>query len=194
LDVGTSGLTASSAQNHSLTYETPEKCWRIADGSNYLRHTGTGDFAYGSSRDDSGSGTLGSSESFYNSRDMLIFKLSDKSSLEIPKDVANKVVDEGGSVSGPPKPDYDAFITPSGEKAGETAVVEEAVTVNGQYFSDPSTSDLESDFRKTTYAESEAIDGKVMSDKSVIYGDDDYDAFEAYEPNTFSVALSALGQ
>lgn len=194
LDVGTSGLTASSAQNHSLTYETPEKCWRIADGSNYLRHTGTGDFAYGSSRDDSGSGTLGSSESFYNSRDMLIFKLSDKTSLEIPKDVANKVVDEGGTVSGPPKPDYDAFITPSGEKTGETAVVEETVTVNGQYFSDPSTSDLESDFRKNTYAESEAIDGKVMSDKSVIYGDDDYDAFEAYEPNTFSVALSALGQ
>jgi len=33
-----------------------------------------------------------------------------------------------------------------------------------------------------------------MSDKSVIYMDDDYDAFESYDPNTFAVTLSALGQ
>ena len=85
------------------------------------------------------------------------------------------------------KPDYPAYITPSGEKHGETALDE----VPGQYWSDPATSQLEND---RWFSGRASDDGKVLTDKSVIYGDDDYNAFSSYEPNTFGVALSALGQ
>ena len=34
----------------------------------------------------------------------------------------------------------------------------------------------------------------MLTDKSVVYGKDDYDAFSSYADNTFSVTLSALGQ
>ena len=95
---------------------------------------------------------------------------------------------------GPPKPDYGEFIPTEGGLEGETALNKDGVTVKGQYFSDPSSSDIETQFRQESYADSKIIDGKVVTDKSVIYGADDYDAFDHYDPNTFSVALSALGQ
>ena len=90
-----------------------------------------------------------------------------------------------GSQSGATKPDYPAYITPSGAMNGQTALDD----VAGQYWSDPATSQLEGWF-----AGVKADDGKVLTDKSVLYGRDDYGAFATYKPNTFGVSLSALGQ
>ena len=95
---------------------------------------------------------------------------------------------------GPDKPDYGEFLPTTDGLKGETALNKDDVTVKGEYFSDPSTSDIETQFRQDSYEASKVIDGKVVTDKSVIYGADDYGAFDHYDPNTFSVALSALGQ
>lgn len=85
------------------------------------------------------------------------------------------------------KPTYPPYTPTSGAKTGETMIGD----VPGQYWSDPATSQLEND---RYFAGRSADDGKVLSDKSVVYGDDDYGAFEHYDPNTFGVALSVLGQ
>ena len=191
-------ISGTSGTN-TLNYQTPENCWRINNGDNYLRNQG-GAFSRGSGNDGTHSYNGGPSTTLYNSRDMLIFKLSDVTELAIPSDV---VADNSGNSSNQtevPKPNYGSFVVPSGSKHDDTAVIQkdndgnEIARVEGEYFSDPATSNLEINYRKDTYAESEKIDGKVMTDKSVIYGDDDYNAFSTYEPNTFGVTLSALGQ
>lgn len=92
------------------------------------------------------------------------------------------------------KPDYGEFLPTTDGLQGNTALTQGDVTIKGQYWSDPATSDIETQFRQPTYEDSQTIDGKVVTDKSVIYGKDDYGAFESYDANTFSVALSALGQ
>ncbi|MDO4815892.1 MAG: SpaA isopeptide-forming pilin-related protein [Bacillota bacterium] len=91
----------------------------------------------------------------------------------------------GSGNTGATKPTYPAYIDVSGAKYGNTI----ASGVAGEYWSDPSTSRLESWFTGV-----KKDDGKVLTDKSVIYGKDDYGAFSSYEPNTFGVTLSALGQ
>ncbi len=70
--------------------------------------------------------------------------------------------------------------------------------------SDPSTSQIEAKFcldgsetdAKALYDKQAKNNGRVVSDKSVIYGTDDYNAFDAkdYKKGEFSVALSTLGQ
>lgn len=185
-------LLYSTSTNLTLSYITPENCWRIANGSDYLRNLGEGEYTYSSSSD----GTHWT-EVHYHSRDMLIFKLSDVTSLQIPPDVNNSSGDVGAPGVIPDKPTYDSFITPDGSKDGETKVTDEndeSIFVKGNYYSDPSTTDIESEFRKPTAAEQEPNDGKVLTDKSVIYRSDDYGAFSSYEPNTFGVTMSALGQ
>lgn len=75
------------------------------------------------------------------------------------------------------------------------------------YASDPATANIESVFGSKTKPEVGAAlyniqrenDGRVLTDKSVIYGSDDYNAsgvagFGRYEAGDFSVTLSALGQ
>ena len=183
-------VISGNSVNLSFTYETPENGWRIANGNYYLRNAGTGAFNATNSND----GAYNSSNPYYYTRDMLLFKLSDKTSLTIPDDVVNGSDSPGDGTTGPAKPDYGAFIVPTDGLEGETAVIEGDVTVKGQYYSDPSTSNIETQFRQNSYEDSKIIDGKVVTDKSVIYGADDYDAFDHYDPNTFSVALSALGQ
>lgn len=96
-------------------------------------------------------------------------------------DMSNGSGSQGGAV----KPDYPAYITPSGAMNGETALDD----VTGRYWSDPATSQLEGWFDGI-----KTDDGKVLTDKSVVYGRDDYGAFATYQPNTFGVSLSALGQ
>lgn len=174
-----------------VTYVTPENGFRIANGSNYLRNPGTGSFGYSSSTD----GEYNSKVPYNYTRDMLIFKLSDITELAIPKDFKEELTDGADGTQVPKKPEYGEFINPSGEKTGDTSLSDETGTVNGKYYSDPSTSNLEIHYRENNDLEKQKInDGKVMSDKSVIYGHDDYGAFESYEPNTFGVVLSTLGQ
>lgn len=193
LNVNDNSLLSNSATNHTLSYETPENCWRIRNGNYYLRNTGEGDFTRSNANDGSGKGTSGQTTTYYYTRDMLIFKLSDVTSLNIPSDVGSESTEGGSSAAGPAKPDYEDFITPSSGKTGDTAIAFDGTSVSGKYYSDPATSNLESNYRKDTYAKSEAIDGKVMTDKSVIYAGDDYDAL-SYGGNTFGVTLSVLGQ
>lgn len=338
-------LIGGQSENLTVTYKMPEQGWRFVNGSNYLRNRGTGAFEFSGGND----GQYGNTTNYYYySRDMLIFKLSDVTELEIPDDVVHVSTDGGtemvlvtdastlsagdriiiaaqnydfalsttqnsgnrGSASitkdgsnctisdetqiitlregatsgtfaldvdnkylygyvttyywntysylgttstldnsaswsisiasdtgvatikanisnnrsylrynasskvfcnyasnanqnvviykviplGPPKPDYGEFLPVTGKCDGNTELVKDGVTVNGQYFSDPSTSNIETQFRQPSYEASQIIDGKVVTDKSVIYGKDDYGAFQHYPPNTFSVALSALGQ
>lgn len=85
------------------------------------------------------------------------------------------------------KPDYPDYIVTSGAKEGATSIGE----VTGTYYSDPGTSQIEND---KYFNDRPADDGKVITDKSVVYGDDDYGVFDNYDPNTFGVELSALGQ
>lgn len=68
------------------------------------------------------------------------------------------------------------------------------VKITGTAYSDKATSQIESIFAGTNNSGSVDNDGRVLTDKSVIYGKDDYGAFSSYDANTFSVTLSALGQ
>lgn len=177
----------------TLSYITPENVWRISNYSD-LRNAGTGAFAKRSASSTDGS-YYSSGVNYYNTEDMLIFKLSDVTSLTVPPDVlGDNNSGSGGEAIAPDKPDYGEFIVPTGGLTGQTEVTEGGTTVKGEYYSDPATSDIETQFRQESFEASSAIDGKVVTDKSVIYGADDYAAFDSYEPNTFSVALSTLGQ
>lgn len=91
----------------------------------------------------------------------------------------------GSGDEGATKPEYPSYIDVSGGKHGNTA----SGGVAGEYWSDPSTSQLESWFKGVS-----KDNGKVLTDKSVIYGHDDYNAFDSYAPNTFGVTLSTLAQ
>ena len=135
-------------------------------------------------------------------RNMLIFKLVN-TTLTVPSDVAGSA-SAGTAAPGTvkdPNP-YQTFTDPGEKQVGEdkTAVTDDTVTVTGSYYSDAPTSDIEWEFRihtgnqKADFEAHQANDGKVLTDKSVIYGDDAYGAFNDSDPNTFSVTLSTLGQ
>lgn len=181
----------STSATLTLSYHTPENVWRFQNGSYYLRNSGTGAFGITNSSD----GQYNSNAVYYYTRDMMIFKLSDVTKLEIPEDVTIDYDTSEGENAGPAKPNYGDFIIPSISQTGSTAVTDQqGNSVSGSYFSDPSTSDIETQFRQDSYEASQVIDGKVVTDKSVIYGKDDYGAFGSYAGNTFSVTLSTLGQ
>lgn len=180
-----------------LKYYTPENCWRIRtvsdneDGTS-LKNPGTGAFTYSSGNN--GTGSWG--ETRYYQSDMLILKLDETAAPVVPEDFTEEQTGNAGAATAPEKPNYGDFITPSDSKTGPTELTDPqgGEAVQGEYFSDTATSNLESQFRKDTVEENRINDGKVLSDKSVIYGMDDYGAFSSYAPNTFSVTLSALGQ
>lgn len=88
-------------------------------------------------------------------------------------------------------------------QAGQTPVTGAEMT----YASDPATANIESEFGSKSKTETgEALynlqkknDGRILTDKSVVYGADDYGAtgiegYGNYDPGDFSVTLSALGQ
>lgn len=190
LYLSNSSFISTNSTSNSLEYQSAEHTWyigyrRSAYSSTYrLQNAGTGAFSRGTASN--------------NQTDMLIFKLSDVTSLDVPADITdgnNSGTDTEGNFQ---MPDYDDVIDPSGSKEGETsltgAVGSSTVTIKGQYSSDPSTADIERQYQEESYADHEANDGKVMSDKSVIYMADDYGAFKEYAPNTFSVALSTMAQ
>jgi LPXTG-motif cell wall-anchored protein len=104
------------------------------------------------------------------------------------------------------KPDYAAYTPVSGVQE-ETDTLGELHTVAGATVtctSDASTSQIESKLgmAKSTLSADEQFeiqeknDGRLITDKSVVYGGDDYSAIGAsnYDAGDFSVALSAVGQ
>ena len=167
-----SGTTLFKTSSENLTFvkESPENTWKIKNGDYYLTYD----------RDEK---LLSSNSSENARRDMFVLRLVD-TELLIPKDTE---VINNGIPDLPEKPEYDN-ITPSGEKSGNTTL-EELKGFSIGYTSDPATSNLEEKF-----SGDEADDGKVMTDKSVIYMGDNYGAFENYEEGIFGVTLSTLGQ
>lgn len=153
----------------TLTYLTSEHAWYLKD-ERYLANSGSASFVLASDID--------------NPNTMLIFKLENVT-LEIPDDVVSGSNSGSGTSNVPEKPEYPGYKKVTGSLSGGTA----HGNVAGLYFSDPSTSQLEALFIGNT-----ADNGKALSDKSVIYKKDDYDAFSNYPDNTFGVTLSALGQ
>ncbi|MBR6826285.1 MAG: CHAP domain-containing protein, partial [Oscillospiraceae bacterium] len=189
LNLNSSTFISSSSSSNTLTYQSLEHTWRISYRrtltTNRLQNAGTGSFSRSSSNN--------------NQTDMLIFKLSDVTSLEVPADVIISAEVPGATPDGEfQMPDYEELVDPSGSKAGDTSLTgtvgNSAVTIKGEYYSDPATSDIERQYQEKDFADHEKNDGKVLSDKSVIYMADDYGAFTDYDPNTFSVALSTMAQ
>lgn len=177
LNFGSDSVISSSTFDVRMSYSADQTAWRM-NGSvrsgwwnttYYLNNAG---------------GSYGRSTSTAPSTDFLIFKLSDVTELSVPDDVAANT-GGGESAEKPTKPDYPDYITESPGMTGETQVGE----IQGSYYSDPATTQLEAEFTGAS-----ADNGKVLSDKTVIYGNDDYNAFDSYAPNTFGVTLSALGQ
>ena len=114
-------------------------------------------------------------------------------SLSVPADAV------AGSGSGLPgsaqKPQYGPYVPTSDQLVGEVTVG----GITGQYASDPATSQLEAQFGNgthggTDFMNNQSENGKLLMDKSVTYGRDDYDVFNRYEDGSFGVTLSALGQ
>lgn len=183
-------LIGKNSKSVTVSYITPEKCWRIARSSEYLHNSGNGSFDAATGRD----ATYGS-QSLYFGRDMLILKQSEVTKLVIPEDVG--VFDDENRDNVPDKPDYDPIITPSNQLTGDTVMVnpnDSALNVSGNYYSDKSTSNIEQKFDLDNYKLNQENDGKILTDKSVIYMHDDYGAFANYDPNTFGITLSTLGQ
>jgi hypothetical protein len=182
-------VTQSSAQL-TFTYHTPENCWRIANSGDFLHNGGAGNFDITTGADDECYGV----DAFYG-QDMLIFKKSDVEELTITEDVTeSNIVDPE---TPPDKPVYAPFIQPSDKKEDKTSLVDPenpSNSIPGFYYSDKATSNIEQKFQADTYEEHQENDGKIHTDKSVIYMHDDYGAFANYDPNTFGVTLSALGQ
>jgi hypothetical protein len=122
--------------------------------------------------------------------------VKEKSTVEIVEEEEEKMV----------KPDCARYVTVTGARS-----IEDTFDVNRIFEgaeikadSDPSTSQIESEFclndgektDKALFKEQKENDGRLLTDKSVIYGEDDYNAIKQsdYQKGDFSVALSALGQ
>ena len=114
--------------------------------------------------------------------EVFIFK-EVSATLKIPVEITDNTSAGSKPV---PKPQYGAYTSVSAEKTGDAGKVSAST---GKYFSDPSTSDIERLFTSDTLQ-----DGLILTDKSVIYAGDDYNAISGYEENTFGVTLSVLAQ
>lgn len=161
--------TTANQTTNTLGHNSSGEYWRISyrnssyGSTYYLNCSSSGDFSRATSTTNA---------------NMRILKQVE---IEVGGGGGGGEVDPGTIV----KPDYPDYIDPSGAKTGDTTLG----SVEGTYYSDAGTSQLESYFPGVP-----EDDGKVLADKSVIYGDDDYGAFESYPENTFGVELSALGQ
>lgn len=165
----TGGWRPVRADALNLDYVSQVRSWRLRDDNYRLTN--------------SGSTSFGRSNTTNHTSTMLIFKQVD-TTLSIPDDVVT-APGIGGGTERPEKPSYDPYLGVSGSRADNTS----HEGVQGKYASDAATSQLESRFTGDT-----TDDGRVLTDKSVIYGGDDYGAYASYAPNTFGVTLSALGQ
>lgn len=164
-------IFGSDAATLNVQKQSSENIWKLSDGKHYL--TFTQDIPFISSK------TATQSDA---QRDMLIFRWT-KTSLDIPADAASV----SNVLTIPEEPEYNTMI-PSDEIEGVTAINGlDGFTV--RYASDPATSDI---LEKIEGLDAE--NGKILTDKSVIYGKDDFGAITSYEEGTFGVTLSAVGQ
>lgn len=182
-------LTTSASSNAVYVFGVPKSGqWRIANDS--ARNVCVANNGVVGSTGFVGNATVNSTTApgRYNNyqiayKNLIIYK-EVTVELIIPADVLSY----GGFGADPDtKPVYPEYVAPAGAQTGAAELSGRDVA----YASDPATSQLESLFAGVS-----ADDGKVLADKSVIYGGDDYGAFapESYSAGVFSVTLSALGQ
>lgn len=183
-----SSIIGDSSRSLTLSYYDTDDYWTVYGNTRYLVYNGS-DFDRSTS-------------------------VSDSAHMDIYRMVT--VTDPGGGddpgedPTEPPKvqPTYpnDSTLTGgavSDAKTGtldntavKTVVSDAGSKVIGSYASDPSSARIEDRFfsvpQGTKYPS--INDGKLTTDKSVIYGTDDYGAFSSYDADEFSVTLSALAQ
>ncbi len=171
LNLGSSSIISTTNSNTTLTYTADTDTFTLGNGSYYLVYRNS---------------SFSRSRSYAAYRPMVLYQQVDT------------LPDSGGSGEGgdgesgddiggetAQKPTYPDYVQPSGAQNGATTLE----GVAGTYDADGATSQLESLFEGVP-----TDDGRIETDKSVTYGKDDYNAFAAYDPNTFGVTLSALGQ
>ena len=182
-----------SLSSNTYSNEGDGPFWIFSNGSRRMYNEGS---AFKSSTN------VNNSYKTRQTQNMLIFKLVN-TTLTIPSDVVGSTNNNTTTPGNVPDPNaYQAFINPGQLQVGinGTAVTDEEGSVIGSYYSDTPTSDIEREYRintgnqKADFEAHHANDGKVLTDKSVIYGDDAYNAFANYDPNTFGVTLSTMGQ
>lgn len=115
-----------------------------------------------------------------------------------------KSSNEGIPQVSPSKPNYQDTEVPSDAKTGvATSVKGISADAKVAYDSDPATSDIEDDFELEVKNTTDVMkkgdtrnetDGKILTDKSVIYNKDDYNSGLSYDAGEFGVTLSALSQ
>ena len=173
-------IVSATAVNSTVAYNSVTGSWRISSGTYYLFNTqASGNFSR--STINTTNSATNNTEYFAN---LQIYKLVN-TTLTIP---GNVVYDDGtGSIyDDGVKPPYASYINPSGAQSGTFN------TTTGRTFSavsDPATSKIEA-----LLAGVQSDDGRVVTDKSVLYGKDDYGAFTTYDDGIFSVSMSALAQ
>ena len=177
--------------NEQLTYNSASGTWTIRGTASNATNR------YISVSDDSKFTSV--TDTTYQ-RNMLILKQV-STTLDIPDDVSagGGGQEEGEEKERPTyKPDASSISSSKqGNLSSVTSLIPDAPdTISGSYYSDPSTSKIEDKFFGTvTDGKSPTVnDGKVLTDKSVIYKGDDYNAFSSYDDGIFSVTFSALGQ
>lgn len=175
-----SSVLSTSSTNVTLAYLTAEESWTMQQS---IRSGWWGSTTYYLSRSGTDNFSRSNNSTAY-TRSVMIYKLV-TTTLEIPDDVVSGSGGSGNDPDTPEKPDYPPYVEVTGGLQGDTT----EGGVQGSYYSDPSTSQIESVYRGDP-----ENNGRVLTDKSVIYMGDDYNAFAAYENNTFGVTLSALGQ
>ena len=173
----TSNLTLFSQNNQALTrsFSATTGAWTIANGNYYLYNT-DGTFSR------SNSTTAGN----LSRRNVLILKRTE-TTLIIPGDPGGG----GGGGDDPiePRPEEPTYIHPSGEITGTLSDYAGKKDLTMLYASDPATSYIEQ-----MLSQSREENGRILTDKSVVYGKDDYDGFSEYADGEFSVTLSAVAQ
>ena len=181
LSINSGSVTLDGTYTNTINYDSKSNSWtmyRTVRTANYYIQN-------------SGNGFTGATGGNY-VRNMLI--LEKVATPTVPSDPAAIDSSSGGSDAHViPKPEYPAYVNPSGAKVEETTLPDADGNVDpgikGTAYSDKATSQLESRFDGIT-----RDDGKVLADKSVVYGGDDYGAFPSYEDNSFGVELSLLAQ
>lgn len=177
-----SNVLNSSAQNFYTAYSTATSSWRLYAGTYSLSNDGSGFSRNNFTATDR-------YNQFKNAWKQIHIYQQVETTLFIPADIEDVSSPEIDIPWPEPdeKPDYDDYIETSDEKEGTYTNGDKEII----YVSDKSTAQIENN---TIFGDRKEDDGKIWTDKSVIYGNDDYGAFDDYSEGEFGVTLSGLTQ
>lgn len=177
--------------------------WTVRSSSGYLYNDGSGSTntlsgytsAANSFNTFKWSSTTSTADDAYN---MLIFRYVG-GTLSIPDDASAVNALTDGTLAMANNNNTVDSVTQKTALTGEKTLTGTLEGLTLDYASDTATANLEDDLRKASgynYSTQKDNDGKLYTDKSVVYMDDDYNAItdSDYTDTDFSVTLSALGQ